>query len=158
MSHLLAASFSPHLLPWLAACSLSGEALATMPCATVPPCQALGPPGQHRLPLCCRRSLLMLMPKYWLCVPPQTSLHLPNIYMPKVQNSSTRKTWTTKSKVQFITSALILRKELANGKGLTPTQQRGRLQGWCGVPKKYPGISKPTGTSYRQIRTVAPCR
>lgn len=46
-------------------------------------------------------------------------------------------------KCSSLHSALILRKELAHGKGLTPTQQRGRLQGWCGVPKKYPGISKP---------------
>lgn len=149
MSCLLAASSSLHLLPWLAACSLSGEALATMPCATGPPCQAPGPPGQHRLFLCCRRSLLMLMLKYWLHVPPQTSLHLPNIYVPKVQNGSTGKTWTTKSKVQFITQCFDLEKRAGSWKRTDSHPAAGQTAGmvWCAqeISRDFQAI----GTSYR---------
>lgn len=139
MSHLLAASPSPHLLPWLAACSLSGEALATMLSATVPP---LEPPGQQ-LPLCCRRSLLTLMLNIGFVCPLKHHCTCLTFTCQRCKMGVQEKPEEQRVKCSSLHGALMLRKGLADGRGVTPAQHRGDCRHGVVCPRNIPGSPSP---------------
>lgn len=151
MSHLLAASPSPHLLPWLAACSLSGEALATMLSATVPP---LEPPGQQ-LPLCCRRSLLTLMLNIGFVCPLKHHCTCLTFTCQRCKMGVQEKPEEQRVKCSSLHGALMLRKGQADGRGVTPAQQRGDCRHGVCAQEISQGLQAHWHKN-RHIRTVAP--